>query len=216
MVYTSGEDKMKFIEAFFDGFEDKVVYLSELYNAGRRDEARILCSCYIEGLALALYWPDTRSKFSFVRVLKEYGGDSIFSYIHPKMLDEALSKMAESSKKWKSIYECVSDALREATGKLYTEQEITELLEPFLSADMIQKINPELWKGSFAAIVYDRFRIDAVHYFGPPDGTTFDRTTFQDKPVPHIDFVMVYNCLERVMAVCRKVSEQSGKFFGHL
>ena len=215
---TSEEDqraKMRFIDAFFNDFEDKVAYLSELYRAGRRDEARILCSCYIDGLALALYWPDARSKFSFVRILKEHGGNSIFSYIHPKMLDEALSKLSESSNKWKAIYGSVSDELGRRAGKLYSEQEIAEVLEPFLSADNMQKVKRVLWQGSFAAIVYDRFRVDAVHGFGPPDGITFDRTTFQDNPVPVIDFKMVHDCLKRVAAVCKQVSKQSGKLFGH-
>jgi hypothetical protein len=218
MASISEEDqraKMGFIDAFFDGFEDKAAYLSELYRAGRRDEARILCSCYIDGLALALYWPDARSKFCFVRVLKEHGGNNIFSYIHPKMLDEALSNLSESSNKWKAIHKCVSYALGQAAGKLYAEKEIAELLAPFLNADTIQKVKRVFWQGSFAAIVYDRFRVDAVHGFGPPNGITFDQTTFQGNPVPVIDFKMVHDCLKRVVAVCKQVSKQSGKFFGH-
>jgi hypothetical protein len=43
--------KMKFITAFFDDFDKKAAYLGELYKSGHRDEARILCSCYIDSLA---------------------------------------------------------------------------------------------------------------------------------------------------------------------
>lgn len=47
--------KMEFIRAFFDAFDKKVGYLEELYQSDHRDEAQILCSCYIDWLASALY-----------------------------------------------------------------------------------------------------------------------------------------------------------------
>lgn len=131
------------------------------------------------------------------------------------MLDDALSRLSEGSNKWKAIHDHVSDALGAAAGKLYEEREMVELIEPFLDVVAMQKLVREFWRGSFAAIVYDRFRVAAVHGFGPPDGTTFDGTTFQGNPVPPIDFAMVHDCLKKIVAVSRAVSEQSGKWFGH-
>jgi len=79
----------------------------------------------------------------------------------------------------------------------------------------VRKIEPELWRGTFAAIVYDRFRTAAVHGFGPMDGISFDLTTFQGQPVPDIDFSMLHDCLKKVVAVARERSEKTGKWFGH-
>jgi hypothetical protein len=206
---------MEFIRAFFDEFDKKADYLEELYKSNHRDEARILCSCYIDSLASALYWPDERTNFNYVRSLKEHGGKDIFSHIHPKMLDEAVHKLSKRSSKWTTIHASMSGTLQGADKKLYDEQGIILLLAPLLSSSEMEQIKQELWRGTFAAIVYDRFRIAAVHGFGPPDGTTFDRTTFQGQPVPAIDFSMVHDCLKRVITVAKELSEKTGRWFGH-
>ena len=207
--------KMEFIRAFFDDFDKKAGYLEDLYKSDHPDEARILCSCYIDSLASALYWPDERTNFNYVKSLKEHSGKDIFSNIHPKMLDEAVHKLSKRSSKWITIHASISGTLQGADKRLYGEQEIVDLLAPLLNTSEMEHIKRELWRGTFAAIVYDRFRIAAVHGFGPPDGTTFDRTTFQGQPVPAIDFSMVHDCLKRVVAVAKELSEKTGRWFGH-
>jgi hypothetical protein len=207
--------KMEFIDAFFDDLDNKANYVLDLYSAGRRDEARILCSCYIDGLASALCWPDERTNYSYARILKEHGGNEIFAYVHPKMLDEALNKLSKRGDKWKAIHGRVSGKLRATDRRLYEEREILDLLATVLSKSAMELVSRELWRGTFAAIIYDRFRVAAVHGFGPPDGTTFDVTTFRGKPVPRIDFFMVHDCLKRVVGAARELSKKSGKWFGH-
>jgi hypothetical protein len=206
--------KMEFINAFFDGLDNKADYLIELYQAGRRYEARILCACYLDGLASALCWPDERSNYNYVKILKEHGGNEVFGCIHPKMLDEALVKLSKRGKKWKTIHESIAGTLMAAEGHLYKEKEIIEMVAPLLKSTQVELIKNELWRGSFAAIVYDQFRVAAVHSFGPP-GTTFSNTTFKGKPVPQIDFSMVRDCLRRITDVARARSEKSCKWFGH-
>lgn len=206
---------MELIRAFFDAFDEKAGFLEALYKSDHRDEARTLCSCYIDGLASALYWPDERTNFNYVKSLKEHSGKDIFSYIHPKMLDEAHYKLSKGSNKWTAIHASISGTLQAADKRLYAEQEIIELLATLLSGAEMEHIKRELWRGTFAAIVYDRFRIAAVHGFGPPDGTTFDRTTFRGQPIPPIDFSMVHDCLKRVIAVAKELSERTGRWFGH-
>ena len=218
MPTISEEDqraKMEYIRAFFDDFDKKSGYLEELYKSDHRDEARILCSCYIDGLASAMYWPDERTNFNYVKSLKEHSGKDIFSHIHPKMLDEAIHKLSKRGPKWTAIHSSISGTLQGADKRLYREQEIIDLLAPMLNTSEMEHIKMELWRGTFAAIVYDRFRIPAVHGFGPPDGTTFDRTMFQGQPVPAINFSMVHDCLKRIVAADRELSEQTGRFFGH-
>lgn len=207
--------KREFIGSFFDDFDKKVAYLEELYQSSLRDEARILCSCYIDAIASALYWPDERSNFNYVKSLKEHSGKEIFSHVHPKMLDEAVHKLSKRSGKWTTIHTKISETLQRTDKKLYREHEIIDLLTSLLKSLEIKNIKQELWRGTFAAIVYDRFRIEAVHRFGPPDATTFDLTTFQGQPVPGIDFSMVYDCLKSMVACARELSERTGKWFGH-
>jgi hypothetical protein len=209
--------KMQFIVAFFDDFDKKVSYLEELYRSKHRDEARILSSCYIDKLASALYWPNNKTNLNYVRIFREHSGKEIFSHIHPKMLIEALVKLSESrgGKKWAAIQAKVSDKLRGAGRRLYEEQEIIDELAPVLEPSEVQYIKPQLWRGTFAAIVYDRFRVASVHDFGPLDSTTFDGTTFQGQPIPDIDFFMVHDCLKRIIAVARERSQETGKWFGH-
>jgi hypothetical protein len=207
--------KMEFIRAFFDDFDKKADYLEELYNSDHRDEARILCSCNIDSLASALYWPDERTNFNYVKCLEEHCGKDIFSHIHPKMFDEAVHKLSKRSSKWATIHASISGTLQGADKKLYGEREIIDLLSPLLNKLEMGDIKRELWRGTFAAIVYDQFRISAVHGFGPPDGTTFNSTTFWGQPVPVIDFSMVHDCLKRVVAAAKELSEKTGRWFGH-
>lgn len=209
------EAKNRFIKSAFDDFEKKADYLVELCESGHRDEARILCSCYIDGLASALCWPDKRTNFNYVRCLIEYGGDEMFSLIHPKMLDEAIGKLSARGAKWKAIYKSVSTKLQKVDRRLFKKQEMLDLLEPLLEMSETGAIKRELWRGTFAAIIYDRFRVAAVHGFGPSDAITFDETTFHGKPVPEIDFFMVLRSLKRIIGVAREKSEQTGKWFGH-
>jgi hypothetical protein len=220
MSTISDDKKRRFIidsiPVFFDDFDKKIRYLEELYNDGHRDEARVLCACYIDYIASGLYWPVEQNNVNYVKVLKEHGGKEIFSYIHPKMLDKELHKLAKKRrKKWAIIYAKVSPGLQGALGRLYGEPETINLLATLLSASELENTKREIWRGTFAAIVYDRFRNPAVHEFGPPGGITFDNTTFQGQPVPEIDFFMIHDCLKKIVGVAREISIKTGRFFGH-
>ncbi|MCJ7811345.1 MAG: hypothetical protein MUP62_04040 [Dehalococcoidia bacterium] len=207
--------KVNFIRAFFDDLDNRITFLGDLYTSGRRDEARVLCSCYIDGLASALYWPEERNNFNFVRALKEYGGEEIFPYIHPKMLEDALLKKAANSSKWETISKKISPTLQKARGRFYDEQEVINLLSPLLNNSEIGDVQKELWRGTFAAIIYSQVRIPAVHGFGPSDGITFDKWTFKGQQVPAIEFTMLKNSLKRIADVAKGKSLNSKKWFGH-
>ncbi len=211
--------KIEFITAFFDDLNNKIIFMNELYNNGHRDEARVLCACYIDWLAAALYWPEEQNNCNFVHVLKEYGGQEIFSCIHPKMLERALHKKEtlrnKPVRKWVAICDKITSALQQANGRLYEESEIIKLLSSFVSNSEIENIKKELWRGTYAAIVYAEFRIPAVHGLGPSDGITFDNTTFRDQPVPPVEFTMLQALLKSIVEVARQTSMTTGKWFGH-
>ena len=138
--------KMKFITAFFDDFDKKGTYLEELYKSGHRDEARILCSCYIDSLASALYWPDERTNYNYVKFLIEFGGEEIFCHLHPKMLEEAIFKLARRGDKW-TIYTQVSPETFRVERRFFEEQEIIDFLIPLLTMEEMEAVKAELWRG---------------------------------------------------------------------
>jgi hypothetical protein len=205
--------KMSFITAFFDDLDRKIEFLLELSNSGHGTEATLLCSCYIDSLALALYWPEEKSNFCFVRILKEYGGEEFLLYIHPKMLEEALAIM---NHKWlKVALSKILPILQKARGKLYNDSEMIDMLSTKLTKDEQEKLGSESWRETLAAIAYSRIRVPSVHGFGAPNGISFDNTTFRGQPVPTIGFSMLYVCLKRIASAVCELSLSSEKWFGH-
>lgn len=203
--------KLNFISAFFNDLDIKINFLVELADLGHQDEAFLLSCCYIDWLGLG-FWPNEGSYFSFVQVLKQYGGEEVFSYIHPKMLEEALAKLRG---KWAgSVLKKILPILKHSRGKIYHEDDIIALLSPELKTDERAKLKAHLWRGTIASIVYSRIRSPAVHEFGALD-VSFDNTTFQDCPVPTINFQMLHNCLKRIANAAREKSLSTEKWFGH-
>jgi hypothetical protein len=205
--------KLEFIKAFFKDLEDKIAFLDELYSLKRRDEAKVLCSCYIDALAANLYWPEERSNYNFVRILNEYSKEEIISYIHPKMLGDALSR--KNGRKWKTINDKILSTLKDSRGRLYNDSEILEILSPLVNSTELDKIKQELWRGTYAAIIYNEVRIPSVHGFGTADGITFDKTTFKGQPAPPIEFPLLYGCLKDIEFRVRNLSLSTEKWFGH-
>ncbi len=74
--YING--RMDYIEAFFEHWEQKILFLQELFDSGHQDEAATLCYVYLDGFGYSLYWPMKRSAFTFVRVLCEHGQNPFF------------------------------------------------------------------------------------------------------------------------------------------
>jgi hypothetical protein len=208
--------KIEMITFFFDDLDVKINFLQELSNNKHHSEAITLCSCYIDALSSAFYPDEERSSFRFVRAIKEHSGEEIFTYIHPKMFDcELLKLKTKRNSKWEEIYSRVSSSLQQAQGRLYTEQEINDLIFPLLTDTELKNINSELWRGSFAAIVYFKIRIPSVHGFGGSDILTFNKTTINGLPAPPIEFAHLYACLKCLSSKARNNSLNTGKWFGH-
>jgi hypothetical protein len=203
---------LDFITSFFNDLDKKINFHVELADSGHKDEAFLLCCCYIDWLGLG-FWPNEGSKFSFVRVLKEYGGEEVLSLIHPKMLEEALASLKG---KWaKAILPRILPFLQQSCGRVYDQSEMIDLLSPPLAAVEVERLKKELWRGSLAAIVYSWIRSPAIHEFGALNGVSFDHTTFKGEPVPQIGFPILYNCLKRIATVAREISLSTEKWFGH-
>jgi len=207
------EAKLEFIRAFFDDLRRRSDFLVELVRTDQADEAHLLCVCYIEGLGNNLYWPEQRSKWNFVRVLKEYGGEEALWYVHPKQLRRALADAM--SQRLRSIGEKLNDDLAKAEGKLYNEEEMFTLIAPALAEDEAKMLRQNLWRGSLAALAYERIRSQLVHNLGTGHSISFDRTSFRGQAVPELDFQMLYRALGQILQAARQLSVASGTWYGH-
>lgn len=204
--------KLRLIKASFEDMKQRIAFLVKLNRTGHKKEALLLCCCYIEGFGNNLYWPDEQSTWNFVRILKEYGGEEVLWHIHAMQLwiglDEARSKQV------RKIGEKLRPLLEKAKGRLYTEEEIVTLAEAALPADDLNTLKRNLWRGTLAALAYNRIRSRLVHKLSGGD-ITFDETTFKGKPVPPLDFSLFYRALRRIFQEVKRLSLTSGKWYGH-
>ena len=207
------EAKLQFIQGSFDDLRRRSDLLVELIRTNHEDEAYLLCVCYIEGLGNNLYWPEERSKWNFVRALKEYGGEEVLWHVHPKQLRLALADAM--SKRLRSIGEKLNEGLAKAEGRLYSEDEIFTLIAPALSEDEAETLRQNLWRGSLAALAYERIRSQLVHNLGTGGSISFDRTSFRGQAVPGLDFQMLYRALGEILQAARQLSVTSGTLYGH-
>ncbi len=83
-------DKAFFIRAYFDDLKERIAFLKDLNEGRHRDEALMLCRCYIEALGSRQYHESRKLK-NYSRILEEHGGNDIFALIHPKQLRQVLA-----------------------------------------------------------------------------------------------------------------------------
>jgi len=211
---NNGEVKLEFMEAYFKGLNNKITFLKELFDDGHKEEALLLCCCYIEGLGNQLYWPTDGSCRNFVYILKEHSIKKILWHIHPKQLQIGLSEARNS--RVREIGKKLEAILIEArkANVLYPEKEILLLSETVLKVDELEKLSQNLWRGTIAAIAYDRIRSELVHRLGAVD-VSFSNMTFEGHALPNIDFELLYSPLMHVFVYVKELSLSSGKWFGH-
>lgn len=205
--------KLQSIEAYFEDLERRSDFLDKLDTKGHRSEGLLLCCCYIEALGGNLYWPDGRSARNFVRLLKEHGGEEVLWHIHPKQLRIGLTDAR--SKLVQGIGQKLDKVLAGAEGRLCTEEQILTLVEPFLTADELDTLKQNLWRGTLAALVYGRVRGPLVHQLSTRHGVSLDQTIFKGELVPDLDARILYPVLRRVIRGTKELSLASGKWYGH-
>jgi hypothetical protein len=206
---------MDFIEAFFDVLNDKVLFLRQLFDSQRQDEAMTLCCVYIDGLGQALYFPEDRSAFNFVRALREHGEQPYLDLVHPAGLVRWVKTQEPDRKKFRGLSAKIDSAMAPFKGKLVSEAELQQALSQGLSHSELQVISPELWRGTLAHVAYNRLRNPFVHTLRGYCGVLFDQITYDGQPVPEIDFSMLHSALESLARHAHEISVKSGKFCGH-
>lgn len=198
---------------FFEKWEERLAFLEILAADGHDEEATLLACCYVESLGQSLFQPaDNESKSSFVRVLVEHGSNPLFGYLHPKQL---LNRLRNSKNgKENQLAKVLEQRLESLVGRLYTEEELLEAVQPPLSTADVEWLRSRLWHAKVAAIVYTDVRCPAVHDF-PPVNLTFGLTEFQGCQMPDLNYGLLAPALSAILTHCKEVSFGSGCYFGH-
>jgi hypothetical protein len=195
-----------FVIAFFDHIEQRIDFLSEL-SLNHPSEAFTLCYCYIEALGnMYVTEQEDKSAYSFVQVLTKFGGKVSFSFVLPKQLESMLSRC---TKRWcKTALEKVVP-LFSPEYKLYPQDEVLALARPVLNERDFKSFSKFLWKGTLARTSYDN-RCEAVH-----NTWDFPGRSYCGSPVPLLGFDEIYPALKEIFTAMRKLSFQTGVFFGN-
>jgi hypothetical protein len=199
------------ITAFFDDLDKKVAFLDYLFKGGHKDEARMLCVCYIDGLSNWLHQDSTALAKNFSTALSKLSGEEVFSLLVPEFL--------LSSVPWDNAPKGAETQIRSALSKLRAREavfphELVTAVTPAITKGQLTWLKDELWRGSVAMAVYIAVRSPNIHWLGSGDALSFDRTTFRGRPLQRIDFPMLLRALQHLAAHARGISIKTGKWFG--
>lgn len=201
--------KKDFIEAFFEELEKKAALTDRLFAEGHKDEARLLCCCYIEALGTGLDPSDGSGARNFASILVDHGAEPVLGLIHPKALRNSLP--------YKSTAPVNKALLETAFQSLPRDQALTsrQLLHhvQHLPSETVDFLKQELWRATIANVAYSQIRSLGAHWFGSPGSVSFSATTFQGKQIPEVDFTMLRRALDRVITFTKDLSLSSNKWF---
>ena len=87
-----------------------------------------LCCVYIDGLGQALYFPDNRSAFNFVRALREYGEQPYFGLVHPNGLVRWVKSQEPNRQKFRGLSAKIDSAISPFKEQLVSERDLLQSL----------------------------------------------------------------------------------------
>ena len=138
------------------------------------------------------------------------GGDELFSLVMPDYLFENVP--------WKSAPLGLEIAVKNVLvtlpfGEGLHTRDLLDVLQSELSPAHLAWLKREVWRGSVAYAVYTTLRTGSVHFGGVGAALSFSHT-YQGKPIPRVVFHNLYAALLSLAAHARKVSQESGEWFG--
>jgi hypothetical protein len=193
------------IEEYLNYLKEKFDFVSKLKEMGRKEEPLLLCCCYIEGLGRSYFRKSSQE--SFYLALKHFGKQDIFIQIYPKML-----WIGFQTKGLIPLASKIGILLKRAGSRVFTEEEIIELMTNRLSSEEMNLLKSNLWRGSFAAYAYKYLRNPNVHELGGTE-FSFGNLTYKDEPVV-IDFRSLYQAMINVFQEMKKISENTATLLG--
>ena len=182
---------MDYIEAFFEHWEKKIVFLQELYQSGHQDEAATLCYACVDGFGENLCGSNKGSAFGFVRVLCEHGQNPFLPLIHPEGLIRWLKKEKNSFETYKTLAGKLEAQWKNRKSELLEENEFCKLMLPNLTQKEKALFKKHLWRGTLAHSAYIWLRSPSVHSLRWYQEISFGSMTYQDTPIPGIEFKII-------------------------
>jgi len=201
-------DKAFMIQAYFDDLEKRIAFLKELNACGHKDEALMLCCCYIEALGSRQYHDSDRRAKNYSRVLEEYSGDNLFALIHPKQLKKVLM----NQKLFKANFLQIEPIIDGLGKELILQKVVVERLSPVITKVQLDWLNDNLFKGTMAAISYERVRSELVHDISTSN-LTFNETKVYGKPVPDLNFKLLYPALLNIFRRLKEISSRTNTWY---
>jgi hypothetical protein len=196
------------IQAYFDDLEKRIVFLKELNDGGHKDEALMLCCCYIEALGSRQYHDSDRKAKNYSRILEEHGGDKLFALIHPKQLKKVLM----NQKLFRTTFSKIEQLIDGFGKELISKKVVVERLSSVITKDQLNWLNDNLFKGTMAAISYERVRSELVHDISTSN-LTFSETIYYGKPVPDLNFELLYPALLNIFSRLKEISLKTNTWY---
>ena len=203
--------KAEFFRAYFDDFEDKISFAASLYDQGRKDEAFILTSSYIEAMGTYLMSPGKGSRENFCHVLLQHGGEPNLELVHPRSLVRAMSGKGPAADKLAAKLESLGPSV---ISEMRPIQDFIDNLANMLDEEEIALLRQHVHLGTLASVAYKGFRSRFVHRGGGPKFISFDETSFSGGSAPELDFGTLMRALRRLVAHARSSSEPASTQFG--
>lgn len=199
--------KEHYIVAYYEDLQKRIVFLAELYGMGRKDEALMLCCCYIEALGTRRSGEFRKAK-SYCTVLIEEGENPRWGLIHPKQLKNVLAENGL----FRSDMGVLESLIDKFGAQLVERAEVHARLEPFLNARQQAWLKDCLFKATLANISYERIRSELVHDIsGAP--ISFSETSYKGEPVPDLNFEMLYASLRAIVDKSQKLAVSTNKWW---
>lgn len=201
---------------YFDELDSRIETVRLINNQTHTDEALLLSCAYLDSLASLRYRNPERSHFYFVKLLDEHSRDQRLGLVHPIQFLHALNNHRSA---WSAdVSRKTETKLLQLVGTLYETSDFRSRLRALLSADEIEKVRENLWRGTLASIIYTDVRCELVHGIAPsisPHSVNLSTTTWNQTPVGPIDFGFVHTILKSVSADLRSISLVRSELFGH-
>ena len=201
-------DKAFMIQAYFDDLEKRIAFLKELNEGDHKDEALMLCCCYIEALGSRQYHDSDRKAKNYCRILGEHSGDNLFALIHPKQLKNVLM----NKKLFQTNFTQIETIIAGFGKELIRQKVVFDSLSPVITKDQLNWLNDNLFKGTMAAISYERVRSELVHDISTSN-LTFNETKFDGNPVPDMNFELLYPALMNIFRGLKEISLKTNKWY---
>ena len=154
---------------------------------------------------------ETWKSRNYAQILEEDSGNSLFALVHPKQLRLVLRQ----AKLLKPVLGKIEAQIDQFGNELQSQPTVLGKLHDSLSKQQESWLRENLFKGTIAAISYDRVRSELVHDVSA--GTvTFSESTVNGEPVPDLNFDLLYQALVNIFINVKRISIEANAWYWEL